>query len=57
MRCGGRVMSLERLLWSLVVGAIALVIASSVLPRVLPSVVVIFALAMVGRGVWYVTRR
>lgn len=50
-------MSLDRLLGSLVVGVIALVIAESVLPRLLPSVVVIFALIVAGRGVWYFTRR
>jgi hypothetical protein len=54
---GVGVMSLDRLLWSLVVGVIALVIAESVLPRLLPSVVVIFALIVAGRGVWYFTRR
>jgi len=49
--------SLERVVWSVVVGVIALFVGASVLPRLLPSLVVVFALAVVGRGVWFVTRR
>jgi hypothetical protein len=48
---------LDRLVWSAAVGVIALVVGASVLPRVLPSLIVVFALAVVGRGVWFVTRR
>ena len=48
---------LDRLVWSLIVGPVALLLVESALPRLLPTLVVLFVLVICGRGVWYVTRR
>jgi hypothetical protein len=47
----------DRLISSLVVGALAVTVLATELPKLLVPVAVIFGMAIIGRLVWYWTQR